>query len=196
MMVVAYVEPTTDLKELLLTLNRDYPGAMTFLIGLDVLARVLGITGKGFCTAVPQAAGATVFVVMALVFSGLGLGLTVVGQAGDLGELGAELAGVGPLFAVFGYLAFLRFLRRLAEYLGTPRLAERARRVLVGSGSLFLATFLAALAMAQGGGSAVQLVAGLILVFGIPSLFVLYARLVHDLRRVAEAAAAAAPDDD
>jgi hypothetical protein len=182
-------KPGTDPTAIFPTLVRDHPDVMTVLIGLDVLASVLVIAGVAFCMAVPIAAGATAFVVMALVCDGTGLALRVIGQASGLGPAGAELAQVAPLFGLFGYFAFLRFLRRLAEYLGSPSLAARGRRVLVGSSAIFFASFLAAFGIASGGGQALAAMVGLLLLICGPFLFVLYARLLNDLRRLSELAA-------
>jgi hypothetical protein len=189
-------EPAKDPAAIVLALNRDHPGVMTLLLGLNVLASVLGIAGKALCTAIPAAAGATAFIVMALICDGFSLALSVVGQAANLGEAGRELVQAAPLFKLFGFFAFLRFLRRLAEYLGAPWLAERARRTLVGSASLFFATFLAAVAISSGGSQAIVVMVGLLLLVGVPALFFLYARLVLDLRRLTDAAADSVTEAD
>lgn len=182
-------KPTKDPREILDALNRDHPMTMTVLTGVGVLARVLGIAGKALCLSVPAAAGATAFIVMALACDVTSLAMDIVARAAPVGDPQADLAQIGILAWLFGYFAFIRFLRRMAEYLRAPRQAEWGRRLLVGSSALFFVTFLAVLGKAGGGGDGLLLMAGLLLVIGVPVLFVLYARLVHDIRRAAEAAA-------
>jgi hypothetical protein len=182
-----FVEPGRDLPAILIDLNRDHPEVMLVLLGLNVLAIVLGIAGKAFCLGVPPAAGATAFIVMTLACDVILLLTMVVGRLA--GTADGELAPVWMMSVLFGYFALLRFLRRLAEHLGSPRCAARARRIQVGSGSLLFATFVAALAYNSGGGPAMASVVGLLILIATPYLFVLLARTVVELRGQAAAAA-------
>ncbi len=181
------VEPGKDAPAIVQALNRDHPELVIGLLGLEVLAIVLGIAGKAFCLGVPTASGATPFIAMALACDVIGLVTMIVSRLAD--AAGAELAPVWVMATLFGYFAFLRFLRRLSEYFGSPGLVARARRIQVGSASLVFATIVAALAMNSGGGQAMISAAGLVIMVAVPYLFILLARTVVELRREARAAA-------
>ncbi len=127
-----FVEPGRELPAVLMDLNRRHPEVMLVLLGLNVLALVLGAAGKAFCLGVPPGSGAMPFIVMALACDAIVLVTLVVGRLASTTD--AELAPVAVMAALFGYFAFVRFLRRLAEHLGSPRSAARARRILLGSG--------------------------------------------------------------
>jgi hypothetical protein len=190
--LVAVAEPGKDLPAILMDLNRDRPEVMVALLALNVLAIVLGIAGKAFCLSVPPAAGATPFIVMTLACDVIGLLTMIVGRVGD--AAGSELVPIMAMATLFGYFAFLRFLRRLSEYFRSPALVARARRIQVGSASLIVATFLAALVLNSGGGQAMVSAVGLLILVALPYLFVLLARTVIELRREARAAAEAFGD--
>jgi hypothetical protein len=187
--VSTVVEPGKDVPAILTALNQDHPEVVTVLIGLEVLAIVLGITGKAFCLGVPPASGATPFIVMALACDVIRLITMVLGRVAE--AAGAELAPVMVMAWLFGYFAFVRFLRRLSEYLGSPRPAARARRVQVGSAVLIFATFVAALVANSGGGQAVASAVGLLLLVALPYLFIQLTRTVVELRAEVRTAAEA-----
>jgi hypothetical protein len=173
---------------LLRSLNADHAAAATVLNGLVVLASVLGVAGKVFCVRGPASARASAFLVASIACDAMGLALYAAGQAGPAGEASAELGDVAPLFWMLGYFLFLRGLARLAEHLKSPDLMRRTRRQQVGSLALLLGSILAA-ALAGSGGVVGIILPGAIISLGILILFVLYARLVRDVRRAAEARA-------
>lgn len=185
--------PVKEPAAVVLALRADHPSAWTALLGLSVLASVLGIAGKGLCLAVPAEAGATPLIAMAVVCDVLYLALFVVGQSAEPGQAGADLAQSTPLFLLVGYVAFIRFLRRLAEYLGSSRLEARAKRVQSATLALFV-TFLTGLALAAVGAEAAAMMAIFVVCVGLLALFVLFARLVDGARRAADAAAVEADE--
>ncbi len=185
-------EQGKDGPAILIALNRDHPELVMGLIGLDVLAIVLGVAGKAFCLGVPPASGAMPFIVMALACDVIYLVTMILARLNEAS--GPELAPVIAMSLLFGYFAFLRFLRRVSEYLGSPRCAARARRVQVMSAGLIFATFVGALLANSGGGSAMIPVLGLLLLISVPYLFVLLTRTVIELRREARAASEAFGD--
>ena len=182
-----FAEQGKDGQAILISLNQDHPEVVMGLIGLNVLAIVLGTAGKAFCLGVPPAAGATAFIVMALACDVIGLVTMIVARVSE--AAGAELWPLMAMAWMFGYFAFLRFLRRVSEYLGAPRLVARARRLQVVSAALIFATIMAALALNGGGGEFQATAVGLLLLVCVPCGFVMFARLVVELRREARAAA-------
>lgn len=176
---------TARQSALLRSLNADRPAAATVLNGLVVLASVLGVAGKVFCVRGPASARASGFVIASIACDAMGLALYAAGQAGPVGEASAEPGDVAPLLWMLGYFLFLRGLARLAEHVKSPDLMRRTRRQQVGSLALLLGSFLAA-ALAGSGGVVGVILPGAIISLGILILFILYARLVRDLRRTAE----------
>ena len=192
------IEPAEAIKTarrstLLHSMNADHPEAATVLNGLVVLASVLGIAGKVFCVRGPGSAQASGFLVASIAADAMGLALYAAGQAGPVGEPSAELGDVAPLLWMLGYFLFLRGLARLAEHLKSPDLMRRTRRQQVGSLAFLVGSFLA-VALAGSGGAAGMILSGAIIYLGILILFILYARLVLDLRRAAQARADASSE--
>jgi hypothetical protein len=178
---------TADPTAILIGLDREHPAAMTVVLALGVLAIVLGIAGKVYCLSVPSEARATRLIVPALVCSGMGLVLWIGGHASGQGEAAAELELMGGIFRAVGYVIFVRFLRQLAGYLGSPRLLNHARLVLLGTLATFLLLLTASLGTAAGA-MLPAILAGFVGVLGVLVVFGLYAALVHELRRLTEAA--------
>ena len=168
---------------LLRSLNADHAAAATVLNGLVVLASVLGVAGKVFCVRGPASARASAFLVASIACDAMGLAALRrrAGRAGGRGP-SAELGDVAPLFWMLGYFLFLRGLARLAEHVKSPDLMRRTRRQQVGSLALLLGSLLAA-ALAGSGGVVGMILPGAIISLGILILFILYARLVRDVRR-------------
>jgi hypothetical protein len=185
--VLTLGERIADPAAILIGLNRDHPAAMTVLLALGVLANVLGIAGKVYCLSVPSAARATRLIVPALVCSGMGLTLWIAGQVAGQGEAAAELTLMGGIFRSVGYVIFVAFLRRLAAYLGSARLLNQARRVLAGTLATFLLLLTASLGTAAGA-VLPAILAAFVGALGVLVLFGLYTLLVHELRRLTEAA--------
>ena len=170
---------------LLRALDADRPGAATVLNGLVVLSCVLGIAGKVFCARGPEAMRASIFAFASIACDGLGLGLYAAGQVGPADEATAELGDLAPVAWLVAYFLFLRSLGHVAAYLRSPVLLVRTRRQQAGSLAVLLGTF-AAVALASSGGPAAPLIVTAVL--GL-ILFILYARLLRDLRRATESAA-------
>ena len=190
-----FAEPGKEPTAIVEAMARDHTAAYTVLIGLEVLANVLAITGKVYCLSIPAAAGASQFILMAVACGGIGLALRVVGQVPEIDRSVLEFAQMGPVFTMVGFLFFLRFLRRLAVYLGSAPLLSKAIRVQ----SLTVALMVAVLVTLIGSGLGLATSATVIIMMGllVAALFVfaLYATLVRGLRRTVEAAAESAESD-
>jgi fatty acid desaturase len=89
---------------------------------------------------------------------------------------------------MLGYFFFLRGLARLAVYLKSIPLMRRTRRQQIGSLALMLGAILAG-ALAASGGAVGMLLSGAVVAVALLVLYVLYVRLVLDLRRAAGAGA-------
>jgi len=181
-------EPNPDLAAMLARLNREHPAAMTVLLGLGVLAHVLGIAGKVFCLSIPAASGAVPFIRTAVACTAIGLSLSFAGQAGGADASSAVLVQIGSIFTTVGLVFFLRFLSRLAAYLGSARLLAKTQRVQAGLLVLFLLFFGTMLAQSAVGIGPAIVVVALVLVLGVVILYGMYTRLVVDIRRTTEAA--------
>ncbi len=177
---------------LLRALDADRPAVAMALNGFVVLSCVLGIAGKVFCARAPEASQASGFAAASIFCDGMGLGLYAAGQAGPAGEAAAELGDLAPVVWTLAYFLFLRCLARLAAHLRSPGLLVRMRRQQFGSLALLLGSFVAA-GLAASGGPLVLLIPGIVISLGVLTLFVLYARLVRDIRRAAESAADEGP---
>lgn len=177
-------------SNLLRSLGADRPDAAMVLNGLVVLSCVLGAAGKVFFARGPAAAGASGFAILSAFCDGLGLGLYAAGQTGPAGAASAELGDLSGLVWLLAYFLFLRGLARLSAYLKSPGLMIRTRRQQLGSMALLFGSFLAAIVASGGGGAGLGML-GFVVGLGALVLFVLYARLLFDLRRAAESEAAA-----
>ena len=145
-----------------------------FAIGLSWL---MSLAGTGFCVRVPAAARARGFALASLILGGLQLLLMLPGFL--FGGIVVSVAVIFYLGSPFSTLCFLIFLRRLAEYVAKPRLAARARNIIV-FGSVMLLVLLCLGVVLNGEPIVLALVGGTSAI----ALFVMYANLIGGLAKV------------
>jgi hypothetical protein len=115
---------------------------------LGLLCGVLVLIGRVFCLAVPRKSGCLGIIRGSVLCTLLGFLLMLIVLTFLRYERDLIAVFFVPLFAVAGEILFLIFLRRLADHVGRPRLARRARSILIaGLVISALATGLTYLAM-------------------------------------------------
>ena len=141
-------------------------GYLTFLIG------------PLFCLAVPSETGAKSWIVGAVCFQLLGLGLTLVNGVMP-GALPPIFRSAGSLAALISSILFMMFMRRLATYIGRGDLSAKAVNILVLGAAILLTSLVAPLARPQ-----LDRVAWVLMIPSILFLvfFVMYANMINSLR--------------
>lgn len=161
--------------------------------GGALLGYVLNLIGTLRCMATPEESGAKGLI-------NATAALMVVSLLMILFNFFAESPIVGVvqrLVSLIGGVTFVIYLRRLAEFIGSERLARKARTILIllAVGVVLLVVIIAALVVAfaefpvHGGGGPPSLaiaagVASLVLLIGGLITFVMYANLINAMRKV------------
>jgi hypothetical protein len=108
------------------------PVFMVGMVGM-LASSVLAVTGKIYCLNAPEKAQATTPIYLAVVLDVVGLVASVGAQIPATASAMEPIAPFAGMLSMVGYCAFLIFLRRIAEFVGSEHLANRARGILVWS---------------------------------------------------------------
>jgi hypothetical protein len=168
------------------------PGRVALLaLGGRLISSLLDIIGKIRCLAVPEKLRVSGIVYNSMGCTVAGYVLILVGRSLPPFEIANGADSLGELLLAAAYVLFLIFLQRLAEFIGSPRLARKAKTILIVSivlGLLWFGSLGAVLLVAAIGRKEIDVVSWigpLWLMMGIAwlVLFITYANLITYLRR-------------
>jgi hypothetical protein len=149
---------------------------------LVVLCGALVLIGRIFCLAVPRKSGCLGIIRGSVLCTLIGFLLMLIVLA--FLRYDPDLIAVFfiPLFALAGEILFLIFLRRLADHVGRPRLARRARSILI-AGLVISALYAGLTYLAMHTLWQLVPLLGMLSSMAVFAIVVLYAILINSVRR-------------